>query len=149
MPAPAPKPRLTVVTLGVEHVARSAAFYQALGFERRLPELGDRIAFFDTGASYLGLYPWHLLAEDAAQPDRPRPAGFRGATLAWTCWSRSEVDAVLAFALERGARLLRAAGPTDYGGYRGYFADPDGHAWEVVTAPGFVLRDDGRVELTG
>ena len=69
-------------------------------------------------------------------PDQPRPKTFRGVTLAWNCASSGEVDAVLDFAISKGASLLKPAHETDYGGYSGYFADPDGHPWEVVVAPG-------------
>ena len=68
-------------------------------------------------------------------------------TLAWNCATREEVDAVLAFVLGKGAKLLKAAHETDYGGYSGYFADPDGHPWEVVVAPGIEVGEDRRVHL--
>jgi uncharacterized glyoxalase superfamily protein PhnB len=95
----------------------------------------------------IGLFPWDELAQDVTLPENPRPAAFRGATLAWNCRSPEEVDAVMAFALSKGAKLLRPAETTDYGGYRGYFADPDGHAWEAVVAPGIEVGDDRRVHL--
>jgi uncharacterized glyoxalase superfamily protein PhnB len=68
-------------------------------------------------------------------------------TLAWNCASTQEVDDVLAFVVARGASLLKPAHRTDYGGYSGYFADPDGHPWEVVVAPGIEVGDDRRVHL--
>jgi predicted lactoylglutathione lyase len=138
---------LTVVTLGVADVARSAAFYAALGLTRKMQATGNEVAFFDAGGVVLALYPWHLLAEDAATPDTPRPATFRGMTLARNCKTDDEVDAVMAHALKIGATLLRPASATDYGGYRGYFADPDGHPWEAVRAPGMGFTDDGRLVL--
>src|SRR3954449_7954007 len=144
---PAPIPRLTVITLGVSDIRASIAFYDALGFSRRLKVTGEAVAFYDTGGPVLALYPWDLLAADAALPDSPRPATFRGSTLAWNCRTRDEVDAVLAFALKTGAKLLKAAHETDYGGYSGYFADPDGHPWEVVVAPGIEVGEDRRVHL--
>ena len=144
---PAPVPRLTVITLGVRDIRASIAFYDALGFPRRLKATGEAVAFFDTGGPVLGLFPWNQLAADAKLPDQPRPAAFRGITLAWNCATREEVDAVLAFALGKGAVLLKAAHETDYGGYSGYFADPDGHPWEVVVAPGIEVGDDRRVHL--
>lgn len=140
-------PRLTVITLGVSDVARSRAFYERLGFRRRYAETGDAVAFFETGASVLALYGWEALAEDAGVAVEPRPAAFRGVTLAWNCASQEEVDRALAQALQAGAVLVRPAGATDYGGYRAYVADPDGHLWEIVTAPGIVLQPDGRVAL--
>jgi catechol 2,3-dioxygenase-like lactoylglutathione lyase family enzyme len=144
---PPPIPRLTVITLGVSDIRASIAFYGALGFSRRMKATGEVVAFFDTGGPVLGLFPWDQLAADAKLPDQPRPTTFRGFTLAWNCASREEVDAVLAFALAKGAKLLKAAHETDYGGYSGYFADPDGHPWEVVVAPGIEVGDDRRVHL--
>jgi uncharacterized protein len=144
---PAPVARLTVITLGVSDMRASIAFYDALGFARKFRATGEEVAFFETGGAVLGLYPWTKLALDAALPDLPRPAGFRGTTLAWNCRTTDEADAVLAFAVARGAALLKAAHRTDYGGYSGYFADPDGHPWEVVVAPGIEVGDDRRVHL--
>src|SRR4051794_20310843 len=72
---------------------------------------------------------------------------FRGATLAWNCAAPAEVDAVFEKALAVGAGLLRRPEKTEYGGYRGYFADPDGHVWEVVQAPGFKFTEDDRLIL--
>ncbi|MEZ2147342.1 VOC family protein [Bradyrhizobium sp. DN5] len=142
-----PVPRLTVITLGVSDIRASIAFYDALGFSRRLKVTGEAVAFYDTGGPVLALYPWDQLAADAALPDNPRPSTFRGMTLAWNCRTRAEVDAVLAFAVDKGAALLKAAHETDYGGYAGYFTDPDGHPWEVVVAPGIDVGDDRRVHL--
>src|SRR5579872_1226264 len=127
--------RCTVVTLGVANMARSIAFYEGLGFRRKMRSTGEVVAFFDAGASVLALYPWDKLAADAKLPDQPRPTAFRGVTLAWNCSSAAEV-VVLKHALEQGAKLLKGAQQTDYGGYAGYFADPDDHPWEVVAAPG-------------
>jgi catechol 2,3-dioxygenase-like lactoylglutathione lyase family enzyme len=140
------KPVLTVITLGVRDFAASVRFYKALGFERRVRATGDKVAFFDAGGVVLGLWHWSLLAEDEALPAEPVSA-YRGASLAWNCKSPAEVDAALARAMAAGAKLLRQPDKTDYGGYRGYFADPDGHAWEVVHAPMFPLNADGRLVL--
>src|SRR3954453_11205179 len=118
----APVPPLTVITLGVSDIRASIAFYDGLGFSRRLKATGEAVAFYDTGGPVLALFPWDQLAADAILPDQPRPATFRGVTLAWNCAMREEVDAVLAFALGKGATLLKAAHDTDYGGYSGYFA---------------------------
>ena len=142
-----PKPRFTVITLGVTDMRTSIAFYAALGFTRKMSATGEAVAFFDTGATVIGLFPWDELAQDAASPDQPRPTAFRGVTLAWNCRSAEEVHAVMEFALSKGAKLLRRAEATDYGGYRGYFTDPSGHAWEVVVAPGIEVGDDRRVHL--
>ncbi len=144
---PAPVPRLTVITLGVSDIRASIAFYDALGFSRRLKATGEAVAFYDTGGPVLALFHWDQLAADATLPDQPRPTAFRGITLARNCRAREEVDTVLAFAVENGATLLKAAHETDYGGYSGYFADPDGHPREVVVAPGIEVGEDRRVHL--
>jgi catechol 2,3-dioxygenase-like lactoylglutathione lyase family enzyme len=144
---PAPIPRLTVITLGVSDIRASIDFYGALGFSRRLKVTGEVVAFYDTGGPVLALFPWDQLAADAKLPDQPRPTTFRGMTLAWNCRTREEVDTVLAFALGKGAKLLKAAHETEYGGYSGYFTDPDGHPWEVVVAPGIEVGEDRRVHL--
>src|SRR5215468_2187535 len=103
---PALVPRFTVITLGVDDMYRSIAFYEALGFQRKFRATGDAVAFFETGGTVIALYPWELLAGDAALADKPRPASFRGVTLAWNCSSTEEVDAALDFAISKGASLL-------------------------------------------
>ena len=146
----APIPRLTVITLGVSDIRASIAFYEALGFARKFRATGEAVAFFDTGGIVLALFPWDQLAQDATLPDHPRPKTFRGSTLAWNCGSAEEVETVLAFAIAKGASMLKPAHSTDYGGYSGYsgyFADPDGHPWEVVVAPGIEVGEDRRVHL--
>ena len=144
---PTPIPRLTVITLGVSDMRASIAFYEALGFTRKIRATGEAVAFFETGATVIGLFPWDQLAQDVTLPDSPRPKTFRGVTLAWNCASRAEVDTVLDFAISKGASLLKAAHQTDYGGYSGYFGDPDNHPWEVVVAPGIEVGEDRRVHL--
>jgi uncharacterized protein len=143
----APVPRFTVITLGVDDMRRSIAFYEALGFQRKFRATGDDVAFIETGGTVIALYPWELLAGDATLPDEPRPTTFRGVTLAWNCSSTEEVDAALDFAISKGASLLKPAHRTDYGGYCGFFTDPDGHLWEVVVAPRIEVGEDRRVHL--
>lgn len=142
-----PSPKLTAVTLGVRDVAASARFYEALGLTRKVRATGDEIAFFDAGGVVLALWGWDKLAEDSVISSQPRPETFRGTTLAWNCATPAEVDAAFARAIAAGGKVLRRPEPTDYGGYRGYFSDPDGHAWEIVQAPGFAFTDDGRLIL--
>jgi uncharacterized protein len=143
----APKPCLTVVTLGVTDMKTSIRFYETLGFARRAKATGEQVAFFDAGSAVLALYPWDKLAEDATLWDKPRPQAFRGMTLAWNRSSPDEVDEAMAHALSVGAQLLKQPHKTFYGGYSGYFTDPDGHPWEVVCAPGVDVQPDGRVTL--
>ena len=140
-----PSPKLTVVTLGVRDVAASARFYEALGFKRKFRATADEIAFFEAGGVVLALWDWDKLSGDSVIASQPRPQTFRGTTLAWNCATPAEVDDVFAKAIAVGAKLLRRPEKTEYGGYRGYFSDPDGHAWEVVQAPGFAFTDDGRL----
>ena len=142
-----PVPRFTVITLGVSDIRESIAFYQALGFQRKFRATGEDVAFFDTGGTVIALFPRAELAKDATLPDQNGRAAFRGFTLAWNCSSTEEVDAVLKFAISKGASLLKPARRTDYGGYSGYFVDLDGYPWEVVVAPGIEVGDDRRVHL--
>lgn len=142
-----PTGRLNAVTLGVTDFARSVRFYEDLGFPRRFKAAGDDIAFFDAGGLVLSLFRWDMLAEDAQIAAAPRPQAFRGLTLAQLLRTDAEVDALMSKALCAGATLLKHAQKTAYGGYSGYFADPNGHVWEAVRAPGFKFRRGGKVIL--
>jgi catechol 2,3-dioxygenase-like lactoylglutathione lyase family enzyme len=125
------KQHLSIVTLGVRDLDRAKRFYRdGLGWTVTAEE-GEWIAFkFGDGSSALALYPWDGLAEDAGLPADAN--GFRGVTLAYGVGSEQRVDEVLAEAVAAGARLVKSARSTPWGGYNGYFADPDGHLWEVV-----------------
>jgi hypothetical protein len=140
-------PRLTAITLGVRDVPASARFYEALGLVRKFRATGDEIAFFDCGGVVIALWSSDKLAEDTQLSDSAELQSYRGTTLAWNCRTPVEVDTAYVRAVKAGARGLRHPEKTDYGGYRGYFADPDGHVWEVVHAPGFAFTDDGRLIL--
>jgi uncharacterized protein len=142
-----PPARITLVTLGVADLARSVRFYETLGFVRKVNATGDEVAFMDAGNVVLSLWWWDRAADDAALPVDPRPLGFRGSTLAWNCASTAEVDEVIKTAMNAGGLLLKPALKTEWGGYAGHFADPDGHAWEVAHIPGFPFGDDGRLVL--
>jgi predicted lactoylglutathione lyase len=140
--------RLTAVTLGVGDVPASARFYETLGFVRKFRATGDEIAFFEAGGVMLALWGRDKLAADTALPAVAAGVNqFRDTTLAWNCATAAQVDAAFQRALDAGAKPLRSPEPTEYGGYRGYFADPDGHTWEVVQAPGFAFTEDGRLIL--
>ena len=119
----------TIVTLGVQDLKRSNRFYEALGLPR-VPYESETIAFFDLGDAQLALFPRHALAEDAGVS--PSGEGFRGVTLARFVTSSTEVRAFLERAVQAGATLARTAQPTSWGGFSGYFADPDGHLWEIA-----------------
>ncbi len=139
-------PRLTAITLGVRDVAAASRFYEALGFARKFRATGDEIAFIDAGGVVLALWSWDKLAGDARVTSEQSQA-FRGSTLAWNCKTPAQVDEAFAQAMAAGAESLRKPEKTDYGGYRDYFADPDGHLWEIVQAPGFGTTADGRLIL--
>jgi uncharacterized glyoxalase superfamily protein PhnB len=141
------RPRLTAVTLGVADFHASVRFYETLGFVRKFRATGDEIAFLDGGGVVIALWSWDKLAADTAMQGPADRSAFRGTTLAWNCTTSDAVDAAFGRAVAAGARVLRSPEKTDYGGYRGYFADPDGHVWEIVQAPGFEFTDDGRLIL--
>src|SRR3984893_3267530 len=104
---PAPVARLTMITLGVSNMRASIAFYEALGFTRTFRATGETVAFFVTAGTAIGLFPWDQRARDVTLPEHPRPPAFRGVTLAWNCRTMDEVDAVLSFAVAKGASLLK------------------------------------------
>jgi catechol 2,3-dioxygenase-like lactoylglutathione lyase family enzyme len=139
--------RLSILTLGVEDLARSIAFYEALGWERRSSSVPGVIAWFSLGGCYLGLFPRGELAADAAIAD-PGPAPrFGGVTMAINLESDAAVEAALEAARRAGATILKPAGMAIFGGLSGYFTDPDGHPWEVAHNPGFPLDADGRITI--
>ncbi len=135
--------RLSMVTLGVADLDRSRRFYEALGWRRH----GDQaeVVFFQAGGMVLGLYGREALAKDAdvAVPGR----SFSGIALAYNTRAKADVDAVLAEAKAAGATLQKPAQEAFWGGYSGYFADPDGHLWEVAWNPYWTIADDGSVKL--
>jgi uncharacterized protein len=137
--------RLSIVTLGVANLERSTAFYRALGWEPNAAST-DGIVWFATAGSVVGLFPRGELAEDVGVADVPL-IGFRGVTLAMNFENETLVDAAMADALSAGAELIKRPTKTPWGGYSGYFADPDGHYWELVFAPGFTVLPNGRLEL--
>ncbi len=135
--------RISLVTLGVDDLARSRRFYEALGW--RGQEVEETV-FFQAGGLAVVLWSRGKLADDAAIVDAPG-SGFGGIALAQNVRTVAEVDEILAAALQAGAVITRPAQTTSYGGYAGYFADPDGHMWEVAHNPGFQLDADGNLIL--
>jgi uncharacterized protein len=139
--------RLSIVTLGVADLARSIAFYEALGWQRRASSVPGVIAWFGLGGAYLGLFPRDELAADAAIVDPGPSPRFSGVTLAINLAADSEVEAALAAAEAAGAAILKPAEMAIFGGLSGYFADPDGHPWEVAHNPDFPLDPAGRITI--
>jgi catechol 2,3-dioxygenase-like lactoylglutathione lyase family enzyme len=138
--------RLSIVTLGVADLDRSIAFYEALGWKRLSSSVEGSIAWFGTADSTIGLFPWDALSADANLPAEPR-APFGGITLAINVETPEAVAGGLDAAVAAGGTLLKPATIADWGGTSGYFADLDGHPWEVAHNPGFPIDEDGRVRI--
>ena len=139
------EPRISFVTLGVGDVDRSRAFYEALGFKASPASEAGSVAFFDAGGVVLSVFDRKALAEDASITNTK--AEFSGVALAHNVGSEAEVDGVLDEAVAAGAKLLKPGQKTFWGGYAGYFSDPDGHLWEIAYNPFMPLDADGRVRL--
>jgi predicted lactoylglutathione lyase len=135
--------RLSLVTLGVADLARSRAFYEALGW-RSGAAPGDDVVFFQAGGMIVALWDRAKLAQDSCVEDA---GGWGGITLAYNAASPEHVDAVLQEAQDAGGQVPRAGAETFWGGYSGVFIDPDGHPWEVAHNPHWTLHDDGSVTL--
>jgi uncharacterized protein len=138
---------ISLVTLGVRDVAASTAFYSRLGFSLSSASVAGEVSFFRTAGGLLGLYGSEDLRRDAMAETAPEVGAFRGVTLAVNVESPEVVDASLAAAETAGARLVKPAQATEWGGYHGYFADPDGHRWEVAHNPFWPLGPDGIPQL--
>ena len=136
--------RMTLVTLGVMDLSRSVAFYERIGWKRSVRK-AEGVAFFQAGGVVLSLYPRTALAADAGLS--PDGAGFASFSLAYNARTRDEVDAVLAEAVSAGGTLVRQAYDIFWGGYVGFFADPDGFLWEVAWNPTFPLTKEGALML--
>jgi len=119
---------------------------QAVAGHAIAPVKADGVAFFEAGAVALSLYGKDALASDSGL-DAGKTAGFRATSLAWNCADEAGVDAVLALAVACGATLLKSGHRIFWGGYVGFFEDPDGHVWEVAHNPQFPLSADGRITL--
>jgi uncharacterized protein len=136
--------RVSVITLGVADLKRSAEFYERLGWRRSMAK-AEGIVFFQAGGMALALYPRNELAKDANVP--PDGSGFPGISLSHNTRTAEEVDVVIARAAAAGALVLKPAQKAFWGGYSGYFADLDGFPWEVAWNPYFSIAEDGGVRL--
>lgn len=139
-----PEHRLSIITLGVRDRAAMTAFYEdIIGFKNVGPE---GMAMFDMGGFILGLWEADKLAKDAGQ--EPRPAeGFRNIALAYNARSIEEVDGIFARLKDAGVDITTPPHKAFWGGYSGYFADPEGNAWEVAYNPFWTFDEAGRVVL--
>ena len=138
--------RISIVTLGVADLERSIAFYEALGWERAASSIEGEICWFRTADTYLGLFGYDELARDADLPAAER-GPFGGVTLAICLESERACDDAMDAAVRAGGRVLKRPQRAEWGGYSGYFADPDGHPWEVAHNPHFPIGDDGRITI--
>jgi hypothetical protein len=139
--------RVSLITLGVSDLDRSRRFYEALGWQGQEVE---ETVFFQAGGQAVGLWSREKLAADAGITDdqtTPGTGAFGGFTLAHNVESREEVDRIVDTARTAGADVTKAPEDTFYGGYAGFFRDPDGHVWEIAWNPGFALGADGTLTL--
>jgi predicted lactoylglutathione lyase len=136
--------RVSIITLGVADLKRSTEFYERLGWRRSLAA-AEGIVFFQAGGMALALFPRDELAKDANLASEG--SGFRGMSLAYNTRSRAEVDSVLKDAETAGASVVKAAREAVWGGYSGYFSDPDGFLWEVAWNPSFKMSEDGSIRI--
>lgn len=136
--------RISLITLGVADLKRSREFYERLGWRRSMTKV-EGVVFFQIGGMGLALYPRSDLAKDANLA--PDGHGFRGISLAYNTRSREEVDVMMSQAQRAGARLLKPAQPAFWGGYSGYFSDPDDFLWEVAWNPDFRVSEDGTIKI--
>jgi len=135
--------RISLVTLGVADLARSRAFYEALGWSAA-DGPADDVVFFQAGGLVFGLWGREALAADSGVPDG---GGWGGVTLAHNVGSPAAVDEVVEQARAAGATVTRQPAETFWGGYSGAFTDPDGHPWEIAHNPYWTITDDGRTVL--
>ena len=135
--------RVSLVTLGVEDLARARSFYEALGW-RSGAAPADDVVFFQAGGMIVALWGREQLTDDSAVTDS---GGYGGVTLAYNARGREEVDAVIEQARAAGARIGREPAETFWGGYSGIFVDPEGHPWEVAHNPHWTVGEDGSVSL--
>ncbi len=138
-------PRINFITLGVSNIATARTFYEKLGLVAHASS-NDNVTFFDVNGTVLSLFGHDALANDANLP-ADAPAQFRGVSLAWNGTSEAEVDRIFAHAKACGAKVVKEPHKVFWGGYSGYFADPDGHLWEVAHNPFISLGSEGRVIL--
>jgi uncharacterized protein len=136
--------RVSIITLGVADLNRSREFYERLGWRRSMAET-EGVVFFQAGGMALALYPRHDLAKDANVA--PDGHGFNGISLAYNARNRAEVDSVLEETSAAGGKILKPAQETFWGGYSGYFSDPDGFLWEVAWNPSFPIAEDGSIRI--
>jgi len=136
------EPRISIVTIAVDDLDRMAAFYEAMGLERH--RIRDGVAFFQMGGAILALFPKTDAEKDAGIGFGTAPSRVY---LAYNTRAEAEVDEVLALAESSGGRIVKPAGRAFWGGWYGYFADPEDNVWEVAHNPDFPIDAEGRIAL--
>lgn len=139
-------PHVSLITLGVDDIAKATTFYEQLGWRRSSASVPDVVTFLQGDNIALGLFGRDDLVADAHLPASSRSAP-GAVSLAANLPDEAAVDALLATADVAGGDVVKPAESTEWGGYSGYFTDPDGHLWEVAHNPGFPLGEDGQVTL--
>ena len=142
------EPRISIITLGVSDLKKSNIFYQKLGWSLS-DQSNDSVSFFQGRGIVLGLYGEEALADDAQVPfeSDENINKFRGNAIAYNCNNELEVDKLFAHAINIGGKSVKHPEKVFWGGYSGYFADPDNHLWEVAYNPFFAMSEDGHLDL--
>lgn len=141
------EPRISIITLGVKDLERSLAFYRdGMGLPTSR-NASDGIIFFRMQGTCLALYPYEELATDVSDSFVVEKSRFGGITLAHNVRTKSEVEALLERAQKAGAKIEKPAQKTAWGGYSGYFSDPDGYLWEIAYGA-FEIKEDGSLAVT-
>ncbi|CAH2399040.1 VOC family protein [Mesorhizobium ventifaucium] len=137
------EPRISIITIAVDDLERATRFYEAMGLTRHAG-ITEGVAFFQMGGVILGLFPRASAEADSGIPFGTAPSAIY---LAYNTRSDAEVDDVLTMAEKAGGRIVKPAGRAFWGGWYGYFADTEGHVWEVAHNPAFPIAEDGSISL--
>ena len=141
--------RMNIICLGVRNMEKATRFYrEGLGFQTDEKDNNPKIIFFNTYGTKLELYPIELLAKDINEDNPPKITdGFAGITLAYNAKSKEEVNKIIELARKAGAQIIKEPQDVFWGGYHGYFSDPDGYFWEVAWGPNFTFDENNMLEF--
>ena len=141
--------RMNIICLGVRNMEKATRFYrEGLGFQTDEKDNNPKIIFFNTYGTKLELYPIELLAKDINEDNPPKITdGFAGITLAYNVKSKEEVNKIIELARKAGAQIIKEPQDVFWGGYHGYFSDPDGYFWEVAWGPNFTFDENNMLEF--
>ena len=141
--------RMNIICIGVRNMEKSIKFYrEGLGFQTDEKDNNPEIIFFNTSGTKLELYPIALLAKDIDEDNPPKITdGFAGITLAYNAKSKEEVNEIIKLARKAGAQIVKEPQDVFWGGYHGYFSDPDGYYWEVAWGPNFTFDEKNMLEF--